>query len=223
MPLTDDDIKRIWGYKNATLTSRDAYDLLRRSGIQVWDDSTVTRNGEAVSVKQDLADTGTTVKALANEEDATQAQISALGAKVETLTAAVANLVTLIQASAPKAEPAKVPATQYGVDVSGHQTLEQVKAACANPKYGFAIVKATEGLSYDSPSYAAQMQAVRDAGLCAGAYHFAWPNQDPLKEAEHFARSDRERDVAQRRDASISLRDPLNLQHEAHIVASSRG
>ena len=74
------------------------------------------------------------------------------------------------------------------MDVSGHQTLEQVKAACANPKYGFAIVKATEGLSYDSPSYAAQMAAVRDAGLCAGAYHFAWPNQDPLKEAEHFAR-----------------------------------
>ena len=169
--------KRPWFYKNPD-TTRDAYDYLRNPGLDVWDENFVTRDGEQVSMKQEIADTKT-------QAIATAGALAALSAKVDTLKDGVANLVTLVQESHPKAdpdpEPAPLPvlATQYGVDVSGHQTLEQVKAACANPKYGFAIVKATEGLSYDSPSYAAQMAAVRDAGLCAGAYHFAWPNQDP--------------------------------------------
>jgi GH25 family lysozyme M1 (1,4-beta-N-acetylmuramidase) len=72
------------------------------------------------------------------------------------------------------------------VDVSGHQTIEQTKAAAANPKYGFVIVKATEGQGFQSPDYAAQIAAVRDSGKLAGSYHFAWPNQDPIAEAQNF-------------------------------------
>lgn len=48
------------------------------------------------------------------------------------------------------------------------------------------IIKASEGEGYVSPAYSAQIAAVRAAGKLAGAYHFAWPNQDPLKEAANF-------------------------------------
>jgi lysozyme len=62
-----------------------------------------------------------------------------------------------------------------------------VTVAAAN--YDFVVVKATEGLKYDSPEYPAQIDEVRAAHKRAGAYHFAWPNQDPVAEAAHFVKT----------------------------------
>jgi len=45
--------------------------------------------------------------------------------------------------------------------------LARVKAA----GYGFAIVKATEGVQYTDPSFVANVTAARAAGLLVGAYH----------------------------------------------------
>ena len=73
---------------------------------------------------------------------------------------------------------------QYGVDVSGHQSLEQVQAAATDPRNAFVIVKATEGMSGRNADYSAQRAATGSKFL--GAYHFAWSNQDPLKEAANF-------------------------------------
>jgi GH25 family lysozyme M1 (1,4-beta-N-acetylmuramidase) len=71
-----------------------------------------------------------------------------------------------------------------GVDVSGHQTLEQVRTLAADADVAFVIVKATEGETWTSPDYATQRTA--SGAKFLGAYHFAWPNQDPAKEATHF-------------------------------------
>lgn len=50
----------------------------------------------------------------------------------------------------------------------------------------FVIVKASEGEGWRSSAYPEQIAAVRAAGKLAGAYHFAWPNQNPLTEAANF-------------------------------------
>lgn len=68
--------------------------------------------------------------------------------------------------------------------MSGHQTLDQVRAAAADPANSFIIAKATEGTGWRSPVYVDQSNAA--GGKFLGAYHFAWTNQDPLKEAENF-------------------------------------
>lgn len=73
---------------------------------------------------------------------------------------------------------------QYGVDVSGHQTLAQTQAAVDDPSNAFVIVKATEGMGGKNSLYASQRDAAGRKFL--GAYHFAWANQDPLKEAANF-------------------------------------
>lgn len=62
-------------------------------------------------------------------------------------------------------------------------------------------VKATEGLTYNSPSFVAQTTGARKAGLRVGAYHYARPDlhpYDPEGEAQHFcaiAGSPRRRDL----------------------------
>lgn len=74
-----------------------------------------------------------------------------------------------------------------GVDVSGHQTLERVRELTTDPKVGFVVVKATEGMHALNDDYAAQMELARQQeAKVAGAYHYGWPVQDPTVEAEHF-------------------------------------
>lgn len=64
----------------------------------------------------------------------------------------------------------------YGVDISGHQegiNVQQIK----NEGFKFAVIKASEGPSFDgwdyvSPEYNRQMSAAKAAGMHVGAYHF---------------------------------------------------
>ena len=57
--------------------------------------------------------------------------------------------------------------------------LARVKAA----GYGFTIVKATEGVQYTDPSFAANVTAARTAGLLVGAYHLM--RATPIEQQAH--------------------------------------
>ncbi len=52
--------------------------------------------------------------------------------------------------------------------------------------YGFAFVKATEGIHYSDPAYTVERARIGAAGLVFGAYHFGHPEQDVAAEVEHF-------------------------------------
>lgn len=156
----------------------------------VWD-TKVRRGDTYVPVIQEVAD-GKSI-ALRVEE-----VLAGLGAKVDAANAALAAndldgvkaaleaLRVTVEEAHPKAEPAKVPATQYGVDVSGWQTVERVDTVTADPKYGFVIVKASQGESSGNAAHDSQVAEVREAGLCVGHYHFAECDQDPIKELDNF-------------------------------------
>ena len=126
--------------------------------------------------------------------DAHRTALDGMAAQIETLTgrlkeesdarAELAVWATELEARIEALEPQNGPA--FGVDVSGHQTLAQVQAAAGDNANRFVIVKATEGEGWKADVYPAQVGAVRTAGKLAGAYHFAWCNQDPLKEAANF-------------------------------------
>lgn len=60
--------------------------------------------------------------------------------------------------------------------------------------FEFAIIKATEGRTWDDPLFAHNMSAARAAGLRVGAYHYARPDHNsPGAEADHFLRVHRPR------------------------------
>lgn len=75
-----------------------------------------------------------------------------------------------------------------GIDVSAWQPhVDWQKVAASGNRW--AIIKATEGATYKSPTFKAQVDGARASGLYVGAYHFArWERDDPEKQAEHFAR-----------------------------------
>ncbi|GAA2166230.1 GH25 family lysozyme [Actinomadura napierensis] len=62
-----------------------------------------------------------------------------------------------------------------GMDVSSWQPGVDWAAATARGAR-FSIAKATEGIAYKNPYYAAQSRGAADAGMVHGAYHFALPN-----------------------------------------------
>lgn len=67
-----------------------------------------------------------------------------------------------------------------GIDLSHHNT-GITAAALAKAKKGgvdYTYLKATEGSSVKDATYAIRRAMVREAGMVAGAYHFARPNRD---------------------------------------------
>ena len=72
-----------------------------------------------------------------------------------------------------------------GLDVSkwqGEIDWEQVAGA----GFQFAIIKATEGVSYTDPYFAANWEGAKAAGLLVSAYHMLWPNLSAEKQAAYF-------------------------------------
>lgn len=77
-----------------------------------------------------------------------------------------------------------------GSDVASHQhpgslaiNWERVKAA----GHRFAIVKATEGISYVNPHYREDSDSMRRAGLIRGTYHYGLPQYSAVLQAQHYA------------------------------------
>ena len=77
---------------------------------------------------------------------------------------------------------------QPGVDVSHWKgTINWALVAAAGKQ--FAIAKATQGQTYDDPTYATNRLGASSAGLRFGAFHFAAPSAtlgDALTQADHF-------------------------------------
>lgn len=69
-------------------------------------------------------------------------------------------------------------------DISHHNTVRDLRAAAAAGIWG-VIHKATQGTRYRDPTYVQRRQAVLDAGMLWGAYHFG-DNSDPIAQVSNF-------------------------------------
>lgn len=69
-----------------------------------------------------------------------------------------------------------------GIDVSNHNgtNIDWNKVAADGKKFTFVL--ATDGTSFTNPQYDAQYHGAKDAGLIAGAYHFARPGSSSAEE-----------------------------------------
>ncbi|MCX5239842.1 GH25 family lysozyme [Streptomyces prunicolor] len=75
--------------------------------------------------------------------------------------------------------------TTFGIDVSDYQGPQDWNA---HKKDGvaFASAKASEGEHGRDARFDSHISGIIKAGMVAGAYHFAWPNQDPAAEAANY-------------------------------------
>ena len=116
--------------------------------------------------------------------------------------------VTLISA-----EPASA-ATQPGIDVSAWQgTINWAKVADAGIR--FAIMKATEGSSWNDPTYAKNVSGATSNGIVVGAYHFADPSSasgDAVAEADHF--------VSVARNSPGDIVPALDIEHKGNLTTA---
>ncbi len=73
-----------------------------------------------------------------------------------------------------------------GIDVS-HWTGSIDWKAVAGSNVEFAYVKASEGAGGVDQKFAENWRSATEVDLILGAYHFAHPGSDPIRQAEHFA------------------------------------
>src|SRR5690606_17615552 len=89
-------------------------------------------------------------------------------------------------APAEQKRPAPIGPPVEGIDVSNHNGSINWDAVAADGKK-FTFVLATDGDNFTSPSYSKQYHGAKEAGLMAGAYHFARPDDSSGREqAERF-------------------------------------
>lgn len=75
--------------------------------------------------------------------------------------------------------------SSQGIDVSAHSG--QVEwAKVIGEGYGFAFVKATEGVDFKDSAFDGNWQAMKAAGMIRGAYHFYVTEDDPTEQANFF-------------------------------------
>ncbi|MGV0375801.1 glycoside hydrolase family 25 protein [Corynebacterium hadale] len=89
------------------------------------------------------------------------------------------------------ADAQSLPGLISGVDVAGHQHPGggpiDWKTLSGPGGQKFAFIKATEGVGFKNDFYDQDAQAAADAGMQAGAYHYARPAEDALAQARYFA------------------------------------
>jgi len=74
-----------------------------------------------------------------------------------------------------------------GIDVSNWQgRIDWAKVRGAGKR--FVIAKASEGIGYEDASYDRNKSGALAEGIAFGAYHFARPENDPIKEADWFVK-----------------------------------
>ena len=81
----------------------------------------------------------------------------------------------------------------HGIDVSHHQSViswEEVrKMEVKDVKLGFAVIKATEGLSNVDWQYRRNWRKAKEASITRGAYHFFLATKSGVQQAQHFIRT----------------------------------
>src|SRR5262245_48071429 len=90
--------------------------------------------------------------------------------------------------SEPTTSATPSPVQAQGLDVSHFQgTVDWPQVAQAG--YGFAFIKATDGITYTDPMFAQNWAGAKAAGLLRGAYHFFEADDDPQQQAENFLKT----------------------------------
>ncbi|MER7077440.1 GH25 family lysozyme [Saccharopolyspora kobensis] len=109
------------------------------------------------------------------------------------------------QAAAPEPEAPLGPPVE-GIDVSNHNgPIDWSKVAADGKKFTFVL--ATDGTSFTNPRYSEQYHGAKDAGLIAGAYHFARPSSSSAEE-----QANRFLDVADYQSDGKTLPPVLDLE-----------
>jgi lysozyme len=72
-----------------------------------------------------------------------------------------------------------------GIDVSDHQGTVDWNAVLQAGRF-FTFIKATDGITWTDPEFAANWSGAKAAGLLRGAYHFYETNDDPADQARNF-------------------------------------
>ena len=84
----------------------------------------------------------------------------------------------------PSSPPPSPPSGLLGVDVNHYQgTINWSQVAATEP---YAYMKATEGTTFDDPTFPANWAGAGAAGMYRGAYAFGHPNTDPVAAANYF-------------------------------------
>lgn len=73
----------------------------------------------------------------------------------------------------------------HGIDVSMHSGVVDWQTL-VDDGHSFAFAKATEGIDLRDPAFAAHWQAMKEAGVIRGAYHFYVTEDDPETQARFF-------------------------------------
>jgi lysozyme len=76
-------------------------------------------------------------------------------------------------------------ATVLGVDVSDFQANTSWSAVAGDNRV-FAFIKATEGVTYTSPTFSTDWQGTQAAGVYRSAYHFFRPQDDGVAQAQQY-------------------------------------
>lgn len=93
--------------------------------------------------------------------------------------------VSVVYAASGLFSPVTTTTYREGIDVSHWQgNIDWVQVAAAGKS--FAIAKATEGVGYKDDKYDRNKAGARGNGLKFGAYHFARPENNPVREADWF-------------------------------------
>lgn len=83
------------------------------------------------------------------------------------------------------------PLGYYGIDLSARQSgisWEVRKSDTIPPGLDFYMLRATQGISDTDQYFTHYWEQVRKQGRMAGGYHVYVPGEDPVKQADHYAR-----------------------------------
>lgn len=108
----------------------------------------------------------------------------------------------------------------WGPDASEFQesvNWAQIKADGAS----FGIVRASYGLYHEDRFYRANVAGVRGAGLKLGVYYYALPAQDPVAQAQHYARLLAEAGVRPARTVAGALASDLDFPAVLDLEATA--
>eukprot|EP00827_Trimyema_finlayi_P004792 TRINITY_DN488_c0_g1_i1.p1 TRINITY_DN488_c0_g1~~TRINITY_DN488_c0_g1_i1.p1 ORF type:complete len:242 (-),score=97.44 TRINITY_DN488_c0_g1_i1:104-829(-) len=75
---------------------------------------------------------------------------------------------------------------EYGIDVSWYQNTIDWSKIKTEANKTFAFIRATRNDSYYDPNYTYNKEEAKKNGIKTGAYHFFFPNIDPIIQAQHF-------------------------------------
>jgi GH25 family lysozyme M1 (1,4-beta-N-acetylmuramidase) len=105
----------------------------------------------------------------------------------------------------------------FGPDISNHQGLVNWEAARASGLVDFAIIKASEGLTFRDAWLARNVTELRRLGIPFGTYHYALPyKNDPVSEARAYAAAIAPLGVQAGESTWLDMEDPdLPVGHEA--------